>query len=443
MKILAIETSCDETALALIEAEGGIKSPRFKVLKEAVASQIKIHRPFGGVVPALAKREHIKNLPILLRKISGAPHNIKLGTQSGHSSAPRPPRLPLPEVDFIAVTVGPGLEPALWAGISFAEELREKYRAAGVKTEVIGVNHLHGHLYSFLLPSKNKSSRIKANGSFPAIALIVSGGHTILLLLRNLKSWKKLGETRDDAVGEAFDKVARMLNLPYPGGPKLEKLARKGNPEAINFPRPMLHDKSYDFSFSGLKTAVLYYLSDPNLRIHPNAPKYLYVCDPNLRIRPNAPKYLYVCDPKLRIHPNAPKYLYVCDPKLRIRPNAPNMKHRKSGVRDFEIKPDFSDRLKADVAASFQSAAVEVLVKKTLRAAKEFGAKSVMLSGGVAANKFLRKELRRETKKIGLNLLVADAKYNTDNAVMIAAAGYITKLLGIKYPLRANGALNI
>jgi N6-L-threonylcarbamoyladenine synthase len=210
----------------------------------------------------------------------------------------------------------------------------------------------------------------------------VSGGHTILLLLKNLNTWKKLGETRDDAVGEAFDKVARMLNLPYPGGPALEKLALslpKGRSASINFPRPMLYDKSYDFSFSGLKTSVLYYLRDTSS---------------NLRL--------------------------------------PAFAKAAAGKQNL-----------CDIAASFQKAAIDVLAAKTIRAAKEFRAKSVLLSGGVAANKLLRRELRSAAKKNGLNFFVADAKYNTDNAVMIAAAGYMSHLRKKKYPLRANGALNI
>ena len=238
MKILSIETSCDETAISLIEATGGLKNPRFKILKNLVASQIKIHQPFGGVVPNLAKREHEKNLPILLKKILPA---------NSHLSP-----------DLIAVTVGPGLEPCLWTGIEFAEALAKK-----IKKPLIGVNHLEGHLYSIALDSKSKTLNLKS--LFPAIALIVSGGHTILLLMKDLIHFKKLGETRDDAAGEAFDKVARLLDLPYPGGPELEKLALSGNPKAVPFPRPMLNQKNYDFSFSGLKTAVLYYLRNKKI----------------------------------------------------------------------------------------------------------------------------------------------------------------------------------
>jgi N6-L-threonylcarbamoyladenine synthase len=203
MRILAIETSCDETGLAILDCKGGAGKPRIKIVKEVVASQIKVHQPFGGVVPTLAKREHIKNLPVLFKKVFGFDHlNAKRA---------------LP-VDLIAVTSGPGLEPALWTGITFAKALAKTF-----KKPVVGANHMEGHLYSPLLESEISI----AKGMFPAIALIVSGGHTILLRMDSLTSWKKLGETRDDAAGEAYDKAARLLSLPYPGGPEIYKLAVK------------------------------------------------------------------------------------------------------------------------------------------------------------------------------------------------------------------------
>ncbi len=339
MKILAIETSCDETAISKIIATGTIKSPKFKVAANAISSQINIHRPFGGVVPNLAKREHEINLPILLKQLDAKGFKNK-------------------DADLIAVTVGPGLEPALWAGVVFAENLAKEY-----KKSLIGVNHLDGHLYSFLL---SKSYKLKTK-NFPAIALLVSGGHTILLKMDGLTKYKKIGETVDDAVGEAFDKVARLLELPYPGGPEIEKLAKEGSP-TIPFPRPMLHQQNFNFSFSGLKTSVLYYLRD-----------------------------------------------------------------------HFPLKRGEQ----ADIAASFQKAAVETLVRKTMRAAEEFGANSVIVAGGVAANKFLRAELKKETAKIGANFFSPESEYNTDNATMIAAAGYISYLRKKKIPLKANGNLGI
>jgi N6-L-threonylcarbamoyladenine synthase len=305
MRMLAIETSCDETALALVEGRGSLSpdgqslyQPRFKVLKQLISSQIKIHRPFGGVVPNLAKREHTKNLPILLNQLI---NSIPLKTASKSKTVKEEEFFK--EVDLIVVTVGPGLEPALWTGITFAQNLAKEYQKP-----LAGANHLEGHLYSFLL-SKNINAYFPATSPaffklkqphkspvpqiFPAIALIVSGGHTLLLKMISLTQWKKIGETRDDAVGEAFDKVARILGLPYPGGPAIEKLAKQGK-ETINFPKPMINHQNYDFSFSGLKTAVLYFLRD---------------------------------------HP-------------RVK--------------------------KADIAASFQEAAIEVLVRKTIKAAEYF-----------------------------------------------------------------------
>ena len=353
MIILAIETSCDETAMALLEANGGLRAPKFKVLKNIVSSQIETHRPFGGVVPNLAKREHLRNLPIIFRNILA---NSKFQIPNSKQIQNSP--------DVLAVTVGPGLEPALWTGINFAKEIHKEYFP---KAKLMGVNHMEGHLYSFLLTQKTEISNFKfliSKNTFPAIALVVSGGHTILLLMQSFTKWKKLGETRDDAAGEAFDKVARMMKLSYPGGPEIEKLARKGNPQAIPFPRPMLRDKGYDFSFSGLKTSVLYYLRD---------------------------------------HPKAEK---------------------------------------VDVAASFQAAVLDVLVGKTMRAAGEFGVRSVILCGGVAANKALRANLQLTTDNLRLKFFVPDFEYNTDNAAMIAAAAYI-RLLAKKKPCRLTAQANL
>ncbi|MGD1003135.1 MAG: tRNA (adenosine(37)-N6)-threonylcarbamoyltransferase complex transferase subunit TsaD [Minisyncoccia bacterium] len=346
MNILAIETSCDETGIALLEASGTARAPRVRAVENLVTTQIPVHREFGGVVPNLAKREHLKNLPILFAQLRA-----------------RHPRL---KFDLITVTVGPGLEPALWTGITFAQSLAKEY---GVP--LVGANHLEGHLYSFLLSQKKSRARDLQKNIFPAIALIVSGGHTILLKLDSFSRWKRLGETRDDAAGEAFDKVARLLGLRYPGGPEIERLARAGNPHAIAFPRPMLHEKNYDFSFSGLKTSVLYYL------------------------------------------------------------------------RDHGLDKKISASAKADIAASFQEAALDVLVKKTIRAARESGARSVMLSGGVAANKALRARLAREAKKIGCTFFVPDFKYNLDNGAMIGIAGYMAYLRKKRYKLEARGDMEI
>lgn len=344
MKILAIETSCDETAISIVKVlNQNPQKLQFKTIKNYIASQINIHRPWGGVVPHLAKREHIKNLPIIFSKI---------------------PVQEIKNINLLAVTTGPGLEPCLWTGINFLKEIKEKYFK---KTKTIGVSHLNGHLYSFFLTKKYNEfiKNNNLNNLFPAIALIISGGHTILLFLNDLKKIKKLGETRDDAVGEAFDKVARLLNLPYPGGPEIEKLASSIKKSTINFPRPMLKDKNYDFSFSGLKTAVLYYLK-----------------------------------------------------------NNPRSK-------------------KEEIAFSFQQAAFDVLLFKTFKAVQEFQTKSIFVSGGVIANKTLRQIFKKEAKKRNINILMPDFLYNTDNAAMIAVAGYIQKfILNKNYPLKANGILN-
>jgi N6-L-threonylcarbamoyladenine synthase len=360
IKILAIETSCDETAFALVEASGGLAKPKFKVLENLVSSQIEIHKPFGGVVPNLAKREHLKNLPILFKKLTT--------------------KYKLLNTDLLCVTVGPGLEPALWTGINFAKEIKEK-------TKLIGVSHLEGHLYSILLDSKFDAKKM-----FPGIALIVSGGHTILILMKDLTHYKILGQTRDDAVGEAFDKAARLLGLPYPGGPEIEKLSKKGKTDAIDFPRPMIHQKNYDFSFSGLKTALLYYLRDNS---------------------------------------------------------GQNVQYTGHTTR-------YKKARKEDVAASFQKAAFDVVIEKTLRAAEEFGAKSIMVSGGVSASRALADEFKKainsdaqrgrspDQKRRGnkkAKLLIT--KFPTDNAVMIAAAGYISHLRKKNRKLAANGNLGL
>jgi N6-L-threonylcarbamoyladenine synthase len=349
MRILAVETSCDETALALVECAGGLRAPKFLVRAELVASQASTHAPWGGVVPMLAKREHEKNLPHLYRTFSARE---------------------LPRPDLIVVTAGPGLEPALWAGIEFANTLRGEVFP---RVPLVGANHLEGHLASALLAPEaaRRAAQQKLGEIFPAVALIVSGGHTILLSVSSLRSWKKLGETRDDAVGEAFDKVAKMLGLPYPGGPALEALAAEGDPAAVPFPRPMLHTKNFDFSFSGLKTAVRYHLASQGGR----------------------------------------------------------------GLRK---------KVKADIAASFQAAAVEVLAAKAARALRETPGRSLLLSGGVAANTAVRTALARAAKETGALFFAPPMRFNTDNAVMIAAGAYLRKLRGGRgLPLRANGTLTI
>lgn len=232
MKILGIETSCDETGIALVEGKKEGDSFSFVVHKNALLSQALLHSPYGGVYPNLAKREHIKNLPVLFSEFKSA------------------------EYDAIAVTMGPGLEPALWTGITFAEELAKK-----TGKPLFPINHMEGHLISSLA-----QGGVIKHVAFPVLGLLISGGHTEFVLMKNWFEYELIGQTLDDAVGEAFDKVARMLSLPYPGGPHISKLAREGRAEGLvspkKLPRPMIQDQTCDFSFSGLKTSVLYALKD-------------------------------------------------------------------------------------------------------------------------------------------------------------------------------------
>lgn len=264
--ILAIETSCDETGLAVVQKSGG----EIKVLSQALASQIDIHKETGGVVPEVAAREHTKVLRPLLQKVlkearGGLPREARASERSG--------------VDALAVTIGPGLIPALAVGVTAARTLAYVWNKP-----IVPVHHIEGHIYSALCAEKaqspkhkiqinsksqtNSKFQIPDSKNFPILALIVSGGHTMLIEMQEHLRYSILGETRDDAAGEAFDKVARLLDLPYPGGPALSKLAEQGNSKAFDFPRPMMHSKDLDFSFSGLKTAVLYALRD-----HPEVSK--------------------------------------------------------------------------------------------------------------------------------------------------------------------------
>lgn len=332
LTILAIETSCDETAIAVVKARGGFQHPRFEILANIVASQVKLHAKWGGVVPNLAKREHIKNLPIVLAR------------------ALKKARITHPEkkLDAIAVTAGPGLEPALWTGITCAKNLAEQWNLPG-----IAVNHMEGHITAVVLPkSKIKNKKSKLPIQFPALALLVSGGHTELVLIKQWLDYTVIGSTLDDAAGEAFDKVARMLDLGYPGGPHISRLARTGSRMAFPFPRPMIHTKNFDFSFSGLKTAVLYTLRE--------------------------------------------------------------LKEKKAVIK------------KEDIAASFENAVVDVLVKKTLRAIQETNARSLILGGGVAANTYLRAHIVRDVQRSlpQCKIFLPAPQLTTDNAAMIGAAAY-------------------
>lgn len=362
--ILGIETSCDETAICLLK--GGRKGD-FEILANNISSQIKIHAPFGGVVPSLAKREHQKNLiPILTLSLKEAgllkipnPKSIissfKLQTIKNilerdeilfKKSIPFLKKYNKPKIDYIAVTYGPGLAPALWPGINLARSLSFCWNIP-----ILAINHLEAHIIAnWLSPINTITKKI-----FPAISLIISGGHTQLVLINNLEKYKLIGETRDDAIGECFDKTARLLGLPYPGGPAISAEAEKFptsnlQPKKIKLPRPMINSNDFDFSFSGLKTAVLYSVQD-------------------------------------------------------LKKNGANIK-----------------KLTPEICFEFQQAINDVLISKTLKAAKKYKAKSIILGGGVSANQSLKdafaKRIINEMPKT--QFIFPERKYSTDNAAMIA-----------------------
>ncbi|MDC3306404.1 tRNA (adenosine(37)-N6)-threonylcarbamoyltransferase complex transferase subunit TsaD [Gammaproteobacteria bacterium] len=308
MKTLGIETSCDETAVAVYDSEHGI-------IGESVFSQIKMHAEYGGVVPELASRDHcVKIISVLQEAIN---------------------QVDLQYIDQVAYTSGPGLLGALLIGESFAQGI-----SSALNIPLIPINHLEGHLMSPVM----EFPEIKV----PYICLLVSGGHSIIVDVKDRGDYKILGQSQDDAVGEAFDKVGKLLGLPYPGGPHIERLALKGNSKAYDFPRPMMHSDNLDLSFSGLKTSVLY------------------------------------------------------------------------TVRDID---DLTDQVKADIAASFQQAVIDVLTKKIKKAVELSGRSEVIIAGGVAANKALRATIKDLENTINIKVYYPSLKYCGDNAAMIAFVG--------------------
>jgi N6-L-threonylcarbamoyladenine synthase len=324
--ILGIETSCDETAVAVIK--NGTE-----ILANVVASQIESHKRFGGVVPEIASRHHVEQMTIVLEE------------------AMNQAKIDFSDIDAIAVTEGPGLVGALLVGVNAAKAI-----AFAHNIPLVGVHHIAGHIYA---------NRLIKELQFPLLSLVVSGGHTELVYMKEHGSFKVIGETRDDAAGEAYDKVARTLNLPYPGGPHIDRLAHEGNP-TIDLPRAWLEEGSYDFSFSGLKSSVI------------------------------------------------------------------NTLHNAE-QRGETIEP-------RDLAASFQASVIDVLVTKTVKAAKEYGVKQVLLAGGVAANKGLRQSLEQAFSEIkGIELVIPPLSLCTDNAAMIAAAGSILYEKGLRSDFALNG----
>lgn len=329
MKILGIETSCDECAASLI----AIHDLRLAILSNVVSSQIDIHKKYGGIVPEVAARQHVQTMIPVIQEA------LDLSQKPSIESRVLKP-------DLIAVTQGPGLITSLQVGLQTAKTLSYVW---GVP--LVGVNHLEAHLWSFLLNQENKETK-KQENKFPAIGLIVSGGHTELVLVKKVGKYKSIGRTRDDAVGEAFDKVAKLLGLGFPGGPIISHYAKNGDSEKINFPRPMIESDDFDFSFSGIKTAVKYHLQ--------------------------------------------------------------NM--ISTGL--------LSQRMINDICASFQKAVVDVLVSKTIRAVRQYKAKSVILGGGVSANECLIEDLRLKTKDLGVEFYYPSKEFTQDNAAMVALVGY-------------------
>ena len=380
MKVLGIETSCDETAISLIEINPDKNT--VTILGNTVHSQIDEHVAYGGVFPMLAKREHEKNLvPVLLKTLdqAGSIHRTKKSAENySHEkifsilsrerdllAAFKSSILDIekPDIDYISVTKGPGLEPALWVGISFARALSKLWNIP-----LVPVNHMEGHILAALI--KKKETDQKAHETtytlldntipYPALSLLISGGHTQIILVERIGSYKIVGETLDDAVGECFDKVARMLGLTYPGGPKVSKLAAEALAEHIEspepLPRPMIKSPDLNFSFSGLKTAVLYLLK-----------------------------------------------------RLEEKGQTVNETIRKGICREVE------------------DAITDVLIAKMRKAIEIYGVQTLVIGGGVIANTHIRQKLEELARDSSLEILLPQTDHSTDNGLMIALAGYFNK----------------
>lgn len=365
MVILGIDTSCDDTSIGIVKIKENKIFFESKVLSNTISSQIKIHKKYGGVYPFLAKREHKNNFlrvfkrtlkkSGLLEKRSAKLKKIKIKDFLKDEKILKRIKSLLkeykkPKIDLISVTIGPGLDPCLWVGINFAKILSSFW-----KIKTIGINHIEAHFLANFLNKKIKKKRLKS--FFPAISLIVSGATSQLILIKKIGDYKILGQTRDDAAGECLDKTARILGFSYPGGPIIEKLARdfsKKNKFSLKLPRPMINSKDYDFSFSGLKTAVLYKV-------------------------------------KKRFLKN----------KLYLQAFA------------FEI----------------QNAVFDVLIKKTIKAIKDYKVKSLFLGGGVSRNKEFKKRFQKAFLKsrLDVNFFVPNSEFCSDNGAMVAISGFFHK----------------
>ena len=393
MIILGIETSCDETAICIIETDDNSSTQKVKILGNQLYSQIALHTQYGGVFPMMAKREHVKNLTPILEQCLEESRIVSFNgkTELSETSEEKikeilireqglyEPFIELAEkiesakwlkkIDVIAVTNGPGLEPALWVGVSFAKALSEL-----LNVPIIPTNHMEGHVVVAMLQPSEKLEYEIQQIKYPAIALLISGGHTQLVLIKDNLKYEIIGNTKDDAVGEAFDKVARILGLPYPGGPEISKLAEK---ERLQFPakippyplpRPMIHSRDLNFSFSGIKTAVLY---------------------------------------------------------------------------TVQKIPKMTDEIKQEIAREFEDAVVEVIIKKTKEAVEQYGAETLIMGGGVSANKKIRNDLAELAENMNIEFLVPEIIASTDNAFMIALAGYLNIKSGKKSEINFGAIGNL
>jgi N6-L-threonylcarbamoyladenine synthase len=334
MIVLGIETSCDETSAAVL-VDGAVKS-------NVISSQL-VHQKYGGVVPELASRAHQR---LIIQVVDEALTHAQVGKG---------------DLDGVAATYGPGLAGALLVGLNFGKAL-----AYALRVPFVGVNHMEGHLYSDFLGEEKPS--------YPFLSLIVSGGHSMLVYVESEFRHRVLGQTRDDAAGEAFDKVSKMLGLGYPGGPAIDRQAKLGDPKAIRFPRSFLEEGTYDFSFSGVKTAVLYFLRDHGL---------------NPKASPIEPKLL------------------------------------------------------SDICAGFQASVIDVLVAKTMRAAREMGVRDVCMAGGVSANSELRRRMGEETTRSGFKLFYPKLEYCMDNGAMIGYVGWLQLRKGMGSGLDLTAVPNL
>jgi N6-L-threonylcarbamoyladenine synthase len=363
--VLGIESSCDETAAAVVA--GGRR-----ILSSVVASQTDIHRKYGGVVPELASREHLRQIVPVVREAVEQAH------------------VTLADVDAVAVTHGPGLVGALLVGVTYGKVL-----AQALGRPLIGVNHLEGHVHAVFLEAHIAGREPR----LPAICLIVSGGHTILYHVKSESSngarrfsYARIGGTRDDAAGEAYDKVARMLALGYPGGPIIDRLAAHGNAQAVRFNEPKMSGNAFDFSFSGIKTAVLYHLRR------------------NLHL----------------------------EPEIEARRKA-----LERGERSADALRALSSAETLDLIAGFQRAVVDNLLSRTLATAEKHAARTILVSGGVAANSELRRAFEAEGQRRGIEIYFPSRALSTDNAAMIAAAGHTRFMAGERADSTLNAEANL